>query len=112
MKTTHTLHLPFSQKDLILKLLKEDMVNNILVSGLEKTGLTAYPFFSDLGTLVMQLIGFAEEDCDDALYQLYEKGIGKAAGINIYTFPERAEELTEEVYAELLAEKLNRSKKS
>jgi hypothetical protein len=35
----------------------------------------------------------------------------KAAGINIYTFPERSKELTEEVYAELLTEKQKRNGK-
>jgi hypothetical protein len=78
------------------------------VSSLEKTGLTAYPFFSDLGTVLLQLIGFSEEECDDKLYLLYEKGLDKAAGFTIYTLQEEAKGISEEMYAELLEEKERR----
>jgi hypothetical protein len=104
----HTVHLPFSQRDLLLKLIQEDLSNYLLVSGLEKTGLTAFPFFSDLGTLVLQLLGFAEKDCDDALYQFYEKQLDKVLSLNIYKLPEVSEKLAEEIYEELMVEKTRR----
>jgi hypothetical protein len=105
-----TLEIPFSKKDFIIKLIKEDIRNNILVSSLENTGLVAYPFFADLCSVVMQLIGFSEKDRDDGLYQIYESLIEKSNGTNINEFPEIAAKLSEEIYIELLAEKKYREK--
>lgn len=105
-----TLEIPFSKKEFIIKLIKEDIRNNILVSSLESTGLSAYPFFTDLGSMVMQLIGFSEKDRDDDLYQIYESMMEKSNGTNINAFPEIVNKLSEEIYIELLAEKKYREK--
>jgi hypothetical protein len=113
MKHLHTIDLPISKKDLILKLIKEDMRATKLVLGLEHTGLSAYPFFTDLSRIVFLFMGFTEEDCEqEELQTLYENFMDKTTQLDASDFPGVLNELAFDLYIELLAEKKIRDRKS
>jgi hypothetical protein len=51
-----------NKKDLIIRLIKDDIINTKLVNGLDKLGLFSDDYILNLGDTVFRLFGFPEED--------------------------------------------------
>ncbi len=94
--------------ELILALLKADLINNRLICGLQNAGLIAGDFYLDLSLTVFQLMGFT--DRDEELNKLYIHTLDRLVQAEPGNFHSQKNSLAIELYAELLAEKKFREK--
>ena len=92
-----------NQIELILSLIKADLVNSKLIAGLENIGLTSEDFYLDLSIPILKLIGF--QDRDDELNTFYLNILTRLIQDNSDNFRLQKNKLAIEFYAELLAEK-------
>ena len=96
-----TLH----EKQLIVSLIKDDLINSRLVSGLNRIGLDAEHYFLHLSETVFKLIGFKDNERTDEVYQCYLELSKKAETIDISKSHVLMEALALEIYRELLLKK-------
>jgi len=100
-----------TKKELILSLIKADMRNIKLIKGLDKAGALVEYFHSDLGTIILKLIGFEEVERDDTLYDFYDKTLNRIIDIDVSEFMEQLNFLTVDFYNELLCVRIERHEK-
>ncbi len=93
-------------KDLIVSLIKDDLINNKLVSGLTDLGLCAGDYHLNLSETILNLIGLETED--DAVHDLYFNLTQKSNTLNFSDIATREQQLTKlatQIYIELLRRK-------
>lgn len=91
------------QKQLIPFLIKEDLINNKLVSGLTDLGLCAGDDHLNLSETILNLLGLETED--DAMHDLYFNLTQQSNTLNLSDIATREQQLTElamQIYTELL----------
>jgi hypothetical protein len=88
---------------LILSLIRQDLICNKLVLGLDALGLDAGKYHLEIVTIVLQLMGFNEPG--DEVMDIYFNFMEKAAHIKDIEEQAVLHHLSIELYAELLAEK-------
>ncbi len=64
---------PFPQQQLLLSLIKDDLIHHKLVHGLIDMGLDASPFFINLGHTVFELMGFEDSLANDEVFEHYQE---------------------------------------
>lgn len=92
------------QKQLILSLIKDDLVNNKLVSGLTDLGLCAGDYHLNLSETILNLLGLETED--DAIHDLYFNLTQQSNTLNLSDIATRDQQLTalaSKIYSQLAA---------
>jgi hypothetical protein len=92
-------------KNLVISLIKDDLINSKLVNGLIEAGLKASHYQLFLGDTVFTLMGFKEDHYSDEIYKLYINLGKKTKYICISSSPATLDELAVEIYT-VLSDKL------
>lgn len=90
-----------TKKELILSLIKDDLVNHKLLLGLDALGLRATDYYLNLGDIVFALMGFPENSDSDRVYELYLELTKKARFLNLSESQSQLNQLAQEIYLEL-----------
>ena len=90
-----------TKKQLILALLKNDLINARLVYGLQTMGLDAGEYLLDLGGLTMRLMGFTKTQRTDELYHTYETLLQRVTQVDIMASHAPLDALALDMYARL-----------
>jgi hypothetical protein len=91
--------------NLIIELLQSDLRNSKLIYNLNNAGVLVEDFYTDLCKPIFQLMGFEEDEQDDALYDLYFNTLEDLCDNDLEEFLPRRNKLALELHATLLAEK-------
>jgi hypothetical protein len=87
---------------LVLSLIKDDLVNLRLIYGLQAMGIHADGYMLHLSNTVFALMGFDDTDRrTDAIHDHYIRLSQKIAHIDIHEAPELLDELAREIYVYL-----------
>ncbi len=92
--------------ELILSLIKDDLINNKLVNGLNTLGLGAGDYHLHLSETILNLIGLDTEN--DAILNLYFNLTQQSELLDLTDIANREKQLTQlasEIYSELLKQK-------
>jgi hypothetical protein len=81
-----------SNKDLIVSLIKDDLINNKLVSGLTDLGLCAGDYHLNLSETILTLLGLETED--DAIHDLYFNLTQQSNNLDLSDIATRDQQLT------------------
>jgi hypothetical protein len=87
--------------ELILSLLKANLCQHKLLTGLEKAGLTGEDFYGDLETVILQLMGFDLEKREDELHDFYYTTMNNLLEIDVKEFRANLQRLSSEMYEAL-----------
>ena len=91
------------QKELIIKLIKDDLINYKLITGLNEIGLEAEKYDVYLCDTVLELIGIEVDDHNvDLVHEYYNSLSAKSKSINMRPDHE-LKELAAEIYDKLCA---------
>lgn len=97
------------QKEIIISLIKDDLTNIRLVSGLEKLGLDSGKYYLNLSQTFFTLMGFKDNEQNDSLHKQYVEFAQKS----LTTHPDELSDLANEVFERLnKGKKLSKSKNS
>ena len=92
--------------ELILSLIKDDLINNKLINGLNTLGLSAGDYHLHLSETILNLIGLDTES--DAIHDLYFNLTQQSETLDLTDITNREKQLTRlatEIYSELLKQK-------
>ena len=92
--------------NLVLSLIKDDLINNKLVNGLNTLGLSAGDYHLHLSETILNLIGLDTEN--DAILNLYFNLTQQSELLDLTDIANREKQLTQlasEIYSELLKQK-------
>ncbi len=92
---------PKKEKELILSLIKDDLVNHKLLLGLDALGLRAADYYLNLGDTIFSLMGFPENSDSDRVYALYLELTKKARFLSLSESSNQLNQLAQEIYSEL-----------
>jgi hypothetical protein len=92
------------KKQLILSLIKDNLIHNKLIKGLNAAGLECNLYFLRLGETIFKLIGFSKDN--DEIYEAYMKLFDRADHLDIMEDEKALHKLALEIYSELLNRKL------
>lgn len=95
-----------TQKEFILSLIKADMRNIKLISGLDKAGALVEHFYTDLSMVILKLIGFEDAERTDELYAFYDKKMNILIDVSVSEFVDQLNYKAVDFYNELLYMKL------
>lgn len=98
-----------NHQDLILALIKHEFKYNKLIFGLTRLGLLGECYFPDLERIIYNLLDFEEKDKDEKLFKIYDSFKNKIIGMDIKEFTAKLNEISMDLYIELVAEKRRRS---
>jgi hypothetical protein len=93
--------------ELILSLIKDDLINNKLINGLNTLGLSAGDYHLHLSETILNLIGLDTEN--DAILNLYFNLTQQSESLDLSDITNRDKELNklaESIYSILLKQKL------
>ena len=96
-----------NEKELILSLIKDDLINAKLVNGLTEIGLNAETYFLHLSDTVFKLMGFKDNEETETIFELYVELAKKASFVDISQSHKPMAELALEVYVEILSRKVD-----
>jgi hypothetical protein len=88
-------------KELIISLIKDDLVNDKLVNGLIDIGLNPGDYFLHLSETIFKLMGFGDNMMTDEIFDHYLRLSRKAKHIDISSSNGQLEALANEIYNEL-----------
>ena len=91
-----------SKKKIIVSLIKDDLINYKLVTGLNALGLNAQDYFQHLSETIFELMGFKDNSQTDDVFEEYLEQLKKAQTIDISNSREELELLSQTIYANLL----------
>jgi len=89
-------------KKLILNLIKDDLKNTKLVSGLTELGLDSGKYYLNLGETIVSLMGLDDKQLDEKLWESYSDCISRVADADIFDSPEKLDFFAQAVYLHLL----------
>ncbi len=90
------------EKELILSLIKDDLVNNKLLIGLDALGLRATDYYLNISDTIFSLMGFPDNTDSDRVYEHYLDLTQKAKFLNISESAHQLNQLAKEIYSELI----------
>ena len=93
------------EKELIISLIKDDMINAKLVRGLNALGLDAGNYFLHLSETIFSLIGFKDDEKSEGLYEEYLLLTKQAMPVDIAESDEPLDALALEIYLFLKTKK-------
>lgn len=89
------------EQALILSLIKDDLVNQKLLLGLDALGLQPADYYLQLSDTIFSLMGFPESNHSDRVFELYLDLTKKVRFVDISQSQNQLDELAREIYAEL-----------
>ena len=92
-----------NKTDLILSLIKDNLINLKLVNGLNSLGLIADDYYLNLGDTIFKLMGIEASEKSDLIFE--KVFISNSEKVNQINFPDSKDELMRlsmEIYQELL----------
>jgi hypothetical protein len=93
----------FNQQDLIIRLIRDSLINIKLTSGLNAFGLNADDYHLYLGDTIFSLMGFDATEQSDVIFEnVYLANAQKVKHINFSYSTEELDVLSKEIYDELL----------
>jgi hypothetical protein len=92
-------------KQLILSLIKDDLINSKLVNSLNDIGLNADDYLLHLGDTIFKLMDFEESRETESTFEYYLDLTNRAKHIDISESRQQFDELALEIYNELLLRK-------
>lgn len=91
------------KKDLIIRLIKDNLINLKLIYGLNNIGLIADDYHLDLGDTIFKLMGFEASEQSDLIFETVFMGNSeKITRIAISDSRDELHLLSREIYKELL----------
>lgn len=90
------------EKELILSLIKDDLVNHKLLLGLDALGLRAADYYLNIDDAIFALMGFPENSDSDRVYELYLELTKKARFLSLSETQNQLNQLAQEIYLELI----------
>ncbi len=94
-----------SNKQLIISLITDDIINSCLVNRLNKAGLDAGDYYLNLSDTVFQLLKFRDDFRSDKIYEEYLKMVKRATPKHIQDEREKLDNLAIEIYHFLISKK-------
>jgi uncharacterized protein YjiS (DUF1127 family) len=91
-------------KNLITRLIQNDLKNTKLTIGLNKLGLDASNYYLNLKDLLFELLCFEENEQEEKLFEAYVMYAEKIQSMDIIKHPEKLMELADEIYNWLMKE--------
>lgn len=95
------------QEQLILRLIKAEMKNVKLIRGLRHAGAVMEDFYTDLGGLIVSLMGF-EEDTREEMLSCFDMFMENLDQIPVGKFGDSLNNLSQTLYHQLLEKKLRK----
>ncbi len=95
-------------KNLILSLIKDDLILTQFITGLNKLGLDAGNYYLHLSQTIFNLMGFGDFKQEQKLYEDYFDFVEKASTVNLLEHPKQLNKIALEVYDKLMTEKEKR----
>ena len=95
-----------NEKEFILTLIKDDLMNIRLIAGLQAIGLKdASDYHLHLSQTIFTLLGFEpDSDHENKIFDEYYETSRSVLNIDIFKFPEKFDEFANEIYIKLKAE--------
>jgi hypothetical protein len=91
------------KKELVISLIKDNLINLKLISGLNHLGLIADDYYLHLGNTIFKLMGFEASAQSDLIFETVFMGNSeKVTQIAISRSPDELDLLSMEIYQELL----------
>jgi hypothetical protein len=92
-----------NKQELILALIRDNLINMKLVSGLNALGLIADDYYLNLGDTVFKLMGFEASEKSDLIFEnVFMANSEKVSQIDFSTSRDEIMRLSMEIYRELL----------
>lgn len=93
---------PKEKKQLILSLIKDDLINSKLLRGLNKAGLDADKYCLFLSGTIFDLMGYPNTERSDEIFSEYIKLTEQSDSIDIRETPNTLDGLANEIYVFLV----------
>jgi hypothetical protein len=94
------------KKELIISLIKDDLVNDKLINGLIDIGLNPGHYFLNLSETIFKLMGYKDNMMTDEIFNHYLLLGQKAKHIDVARDSDQLQRLANEIYEELSALKV------
>lgn len=94
-----------TKHEFIIALIKAEMKNRKLLLGLDNAGVQTEDFHTDLGLIILKLIGFRDVEKNDDLYDYYEYVMNGFITGEVKSFLKMQDLISEEMYKKLLLQK-------
>jgi hypothetical protein len=92
-----------TNEELLIRLIKDSLINTKLISGLNSLGLNAHDYTLSLGDTIFLLMGFDPSELNDFIFDhVYLKNAEKMNDIKSPVSTEELDELSKEIYEALL----------
>jgi hypothetical protein len=95
---------PLIDKSHIISLIKDDLKNTKLVSGLSELGLDSGKYYLNIGDVVFQLMGLNADKVDEKLWEDYSDSLNQVTLLNIFENSGKLDAMAESIYEKLLKE--------
>jgi hypothetical protein len=92
-------------KEIILRLIKDNLKNTLLVSGLNRLGLDAGTYHLNLTESIFGLIGFEEDDFEETVFEKYLILIEELVSKELLNDAERLKAVSTNIYESLIKER-------
>jgi len=93
------------EKNLILSLIKDDLVSTKLLEGLERLGFSVDHYCLNLSDTIFQLMKLEEKKDDDALFEYYLEIRSRVKHIEITESRDALDTMAQEIYSILIQRK-------
>jgi hypothetical protein len=101
----HHNNIPFLvSKSLVIDLIKNDLKNTRLVSGLSELGLDACKYYLTIGDAVFSLMGLEERRRSEKLREEYSEDLSRITEVDIFEYPDKLDLLATVIYMKLVKE--------
>ena len=101
-----------TNKNLLLSLIKDDLVITQFITDLNNLGLDAGKYYLHLSQTIFNLMGFGNFNQENELYEEYFDFVDKATTVNLLENPKQLNKIALEVYDKLMTEKEKRKKQN
>ncbi len=92
-----------SEQQLILSLIKDDLINSRLVNGLNNIGLAADDYLLNLSDTIFKLMGFEDNQRTEEIYEHYLTLTKKVIDIDVTISHAPLDDLALEIYIDLVS---------
>lgn len=89
------------RKKLILILIKNDLINNKLITSLNHLGVDASTYYTYLSTSIFELMGFEAKGYDETLYDQYNVWSQEVTSLDHTNEGKALDDLAEKIYGKL-----------
>ena len=89
------------KKKLIISLIKDDLICNKLIEGLNALGLNASDYYLNLSDTIFKLMKFSNSKGEEKIYEQYLKMTKRVKHIDIADTRTHLDNLAHEIYTEL-----------